>query len=146
WTKENIDGFGEVEYWFGFTKDPINEPELRGISVFARDRVAQFTPFFFNLSGGINGQVGLEYLTGQIKADQLDDKDDYIATDRQTVNWQFEKPQILEDWGIEKVKELCKNWKKRRDKAKKDRFKHKFSEFNERIKRLAPQEKKDVTS
>ncbi|NGP89188.1 ATP-binding protein [Fodinibius halophilus] len=146
WQKEEIEEFGEVEYWFGFTKNTIDEPELRGISVFARDRVAQFTPFFFNLSGGITGQVGLEYLTGQVKANQLDEKDDYIATDRQTVNWQFNKPQILEKWGKGKIKELCKNWKKRRDQAKRDRFKHEYSEFNERIQRLSTQEKEDITS
>jgi|AntRauTorcE11897_2_1112592.scaffolds.fasta_scaffold00537_9 hypothetical protein len=146
WEKVNIKGLGEIEYWFGFTKNPINEPELRGISVFARGRVAQFAPFFFNLSGGINGQVGLEYLTGQVRADLLDEEDDYIATDRQTVNWQFDKPQILEEWGQKKIKELCRDWKKRRDKKKKDRFTKQYSEFNERINRLAKQEKADITS
>ncbi len=146
WKTYDLKGFGKIQYWFGFTKLPINEKELRGVSVFARDRVAQFSPFFFNLTGGINGQVGLEYLTGQVKADALDEKDDYIATDRQTVNWQFEKPMLLEEWGQEKIKELCKNWKKRRDQSKIDRFKNQYSEFNERIKRLTSQEKKDVTT
>jgi hypothetical protein len=61
WTKEEIHDFGQVEYWFGFQRNPIKDAELKGISIFARDRVAQFTPFSFNLSGGINGQVALEY-------------------------------------------------------------------------------------
>ena len=73
WQEEDIPGFGKVSYWFGFLKSPISDPELRGVSIFARDRIAQVTPFFFNLAGGINGQVGLEYLTGQIKANQLDE-------------------------------------------------------------------------
>ena len=99
WIKEDIPGFGEVEYWFGFLKETIKDKELRGVSVFARDRVAQFTPFFFNLSGGIQGQIGLEYLTGQVKADLLDGDVDYIATPRQTVNWQFGNAALLEEWG-----------------------------------------------
>jgi len=57
--------------------------------------MAQATPFFFNLSGGISGQVGLEYLTGQVEADFLDGTEDCIATDRQSVNWQFER---AKDW------------------------------------------------
>ena len=80
WTAEDIPEFGKIEYWFGFLKNTIQDPELRGVSVFARERVAQFTPFVFNLTGAINGQVALEYLTGQIKADLLDDAIDYIAT------------------------------------------------------------------
>lgn len=83
-------------------KNTIQDPELRGVSVFARERVAQFTPFVFNLTGAINGQVALEYLTGQIKADLLDDAIDYIATARQTVNWQFGKAPVFEEWGKQK--------------------------------------------
>src|SRR5690606_2787620 len=107
WQEEDIKDFGKIKYWFGFLTSTIKDSELRGVSIFARERVAQFTPFFFNLSGGINGQVALEYLTGQIKADILDDDIDYIATDRQTVNWQFGNAPILEEWGKNKVKELC---------------------------------------
>lgn len=147
WTEEEIDGFGTIKYWFGFLKETIKDSELRGVSVFARNRVAQFTPFFFNLSGGINGQVALEYLTGQVIADCLDDDDDYIATDRQTVNWQFGKAPILEEWGKQKVKELCADWKKKHDQKNIDRFSHNLGEFFERIENLSSgQEKKDLTT
>lgn len=145
WTTEEIPDFGKVQYWFGFLKDTIKDPELRGVSVFARDRVAQFTPFLFNLTGGINGQVGLEYLTGQVKAEEIDGIEDYIATPRQSVNWQFGKAPLLEKWGQEKIKSLCKEWKKRRDKQKLDVFKHDYSEFHERINALVGQEKEDLT-
>lgn len=147
WTEEDIGGFGTIKYWFGFLKETIKDSELRGVSVFARNRVAQFTPFFFNLSGGINGQVALEYLTGQVIADCLDDDDDYIATDRQTVNWQFGKAPILEEWGKQKVKELCADWKKKHDQKNIDRFTHNLGEFFERIDHLSStQEKKDLTA
>lgn len=144
WTEEEIPGFGKVQYWFGFLRDTIKDKELRGISVFARDKVAQVTPFFFNLSGGINGQVGLEYLTGQVKAEILDEEVDYIATSRQTINWQFGNAPLLEAWGIGKIKELCSDWKKRRTDKNLEKFKHDYSEFYPRIYALAGQERKDV--
>lgn len=144
WMDEDIEGFGSISYWFGFLNATIKDSELRGVSVFARDRIAQITPFFFNLVGGINGQVGLEYLTGQVKADTLDDIVDYIATPRQTVNWQFGNAQIFEKWGQEKIKELCSDWKKRREEKNLEKFKHDYSEFYPRIYVLAEQERKDV--
>lgn len=144
WMDEDVEGFGSVSYWFGFLNATIKDSELRGVSVFARDRIAQITPFFFNLAGGINGQVGLEYLTGQVKANTLDDIVDYIATPRQTVNWQFGNAQILEKWGQEKIKELCSDWKKRREEKNLEKFKHDYSEFYPRIYALAEQERKDV--
>lgn len=144
WQEEDIKGFGSIKYWFGFLNETIKDKELRGVSVYARDRLAQSTPFFFNLTGGINGQVGLEYLTGQIKADGLDDEIDYIATTRQSVNWQFGNASILEEWGLNKIKELCSDWKKRKDKKNLDKFKHNYSEYFPRIENLPKQEKEDL--
>jgi hypothetical protein len=147
WQTEDVDGFGKIEYWFGFLNSTIQDSELRGVSVFARDRVAQFTPFVFNLTGGINGQVALEYLTGQVKADILDDETDYIATDRQTVNWQFGKAPALEEWGKVKIKELCADWKRKHEQRNVERFQHKLGDFFQRIDNLSSiQEKKDLTS
>jgi hypothetical protein len=143
WEEEDFPQ-GKIKYWFGFLKSPIDEPELRGISIFARERTAQMTPFFFNLSGGINGQVGLEYLTGQLKADFLDESEDCIATDRQTVNWQFETARALEEWGQKKLKELCNDWKKRRRDLKTEAFRHDYSDLFERIEHLPSQEREDV--
>lgn len=147
WTKENVEGFGEIEYWFGFLNNTIQDAELRGASIFARERVAQFTPFFFNLTGGINGQVALEYLTGQVKADILDDDIDYIATDRQTVNWQFGNASFLEEWGKKKIKALCADWKKRHEQKNINRFQHSMGEYFSRIDNLSSiEEKKDLTT
>ena len=145
WIEEDVEGFGKVSCWFGFLNDTIKDPELRGVSVFARDRIAQVTPFFFNLTGGINGQVGLEYFTGQVKAEGLDASVDYVSTPRQTVNWQFGSAPLLEKWGQEKIKDLCSDWKKRREKENLEKFKHDYSEFFPRINALASQEKTDLT-
>lgn len=146
WASESIPDYGDVRYWFGFMNDTIKDKELRGVSVFARERVAQFTPFFFNLSGGITGQVGLEYLTGQVKAENIDAEVDHIATPRQTVNWQFGNAPILEKWGQEKIKKLCKDWKSNKDRINLDRFTHQLSEFYPRIENLPPTERGDLTT
>lgn len=145
WQEIDVPEFGKVSCWFGFLKTPIQDSELRGVSVFARDRIAQVTPFFFNLAGGINGQVGLEYLTGQVKANELDERTDYIATPRQTINWQFGVAPILEKWGQDKIKELCRDWKKRREENKKKKFEHDYSELYPLIHPLPEQERKDLT-
>jgi hypothetical protein len=147
WAEEEIPNFGKVKFWFGFLKNTIQDTELRGVSVFARERVAQFTPFVFNLTGGIDGQVALEYLTGQVKAETLDEETDYIATDRQSVNWQFEKAPLLEDWGKRKIKELCAEWKRKHQAKNVERFQHKLSTYFLRIQNLSSeQEKKDLIS
>lgn len=145
WAEYEIPNIGKLTYWFGFLKKPINDKELKGISVFARDRVAQVTPFVFNLSGGINGQVGLEYLTGQVKADFLDDIEDCVATDRQGINWQFDIASKLEEWGQGKIKELCRDWK-RRTSEKVEKFRHNYSDLFEKIQTLPDQERKDLES
>jgi hypothetical protein len=145
WKEENISGVGDVRYWLGFLKSPITDSELRGFSVYARGRMAQSTPFVFNLTGGISGQVGLEYLTGQVVADFLDEAEDCIATDRQSVNWQFERAKGLEIWGQELVKRACKEWKARREKRKKDAFRHDYSDLFSRIDKLPKQEREDVS-
>jgi hypothetical protein len=146
WTNENIPGFGKIQYWFGFQKTTIDDPELQGITIYARKRVAQGTPFFFNLTGGFNGQVGKEYLTGQIIANPLDEKTDYVATDRQTVNWQFGNAPLFEAWGKQKIKELCADWKKKVTDKKLKKFKHKLGDYFKRIDKLSsPQERKDVS-
>ncbi len=146
WSEEDVKGFGKIKYWFGFQKTTIDDPELQGVSVYARKRIAQTTPFFFNLTGGFNGQVGKEYLTGQIIAEELDDETDNIATDRQTVNWQLGNAPLLEDWGKQKIKELCADWKKKRTAVNIQRFQHTLGDFYSRIKKLSStQERDDIT-
>ena len=53
---------------------------------FANGKLAQ-RPFDFNITGGISGQQGLEYLSGKVEADYIDSQTtDLIATERQRIN------------------------------------------------------------
>jgi hypothetical protein len=116
---EEVEGVGLVNWWMGFTPKPIQTEAARGISVIARNRMAQ-TPFFFDLSGGAYGQAGMQYMTGEVHADQLDASDDFVGTDRQGILWAEPMPSALLKWGEGKVRELLRKWSELRAKKNED--------------------------
>lgn len=123
WNSEDIKGAGAIKWWVGFTEKPIPTDEARGIVVFARGKLAQ-APWFFDISGGTYGQHGMQYMTGEVQADFLDETDgeDLIATDRASVLWEDNPAAAaLKEWGQKKVKELLKEWADRRQKDKRAR-------------------------
>ncbi|MEK7281310.1 MAG: hypothetical protein AAB037_03025, partial [Chloroflexota bacterium] len=77
-------------------------------------------PWFFGLSGGVYGQHGMQYLTGEVVADFLDitEGQDLIATDRGSVLWEEPASLALRMWGEQKVKQLLTKWAEGRVKAK----------------------------
>lgn len=112
---EDVPGVGQVKWWMGFTERPIQTEAARGVAVIVRNRMAQ-TPFFFDLSGGAYGQAGMQYMTGEVQADQLDDKEDYVGTDRQGILWAEPMPSALLKWGEAKIRELLRKWSELRAK------------------------------
>ena len=137
-------GGGIVKWRVRFTKNPIETEELRGISVFCGIKVAQ-TPFFFNLSGGLPSQHGPEYLSGQVKADYLDQFDfDMITTERQRLNWELEETRPLEEWGQDRVKSLLSIWKTRRAQERTDQVESKLAQFSNRLEKLNTSERRTV--
>ena len=107
----------QIQWWAGFCKDTIPDEEQRGFVVHVRGKLAQ-TPWFFDLSGGMWGQHGMQYLTGEIKADFLDENDDLIATDRGTVRWEDPTAAPLKEWGRKKIRELLETWSDKRSEEK----------------------------
>lgn len=143
WGKDTV-GQGVVKWRIRFTKTPIDVDEFRGVSVFCGAKVAQ-TPFFFNLSGGVSGQHGLQYMTGVIRADYLDQlKEDIITTERQRLNWENNEARKLQEWGKSKIKQLLTIWKERRAESKLNMLNMKVSSFSERLNKFPPSEKKVV--
>jgi hypothetical protein len=142
-TIEDIPGVGPVSWWVGFTEKPIDVDTARGISVIVRGRMAQ-TPFFFDLSGGTHGQHGMQYMTGEVMADQLDGSDDYVATDRQAIVWTEPMPAALLKWGEERVRKALSDWVNRRTEANRATLKTMVSKLDhtveERISNLRPTE------
>lgn len=117
WETATLENEKEIKWWAGFCKEPISEEEQRGFVVYARGKLAQ-TPWFFDLSGGLYGQHGMQYLTGEVQADFIDETDDLIATDRGTIRWEDPLAAPLKEWGRDKVRELLKNWPEKRRRAK----------------------------
>ena len=137
-------GEDEISWRIRFTKEPIGTEELRGVAVFCGIKLAQ-TPFFFGLSGGLSGQHGQQYMSGQVQADYLDRLPaDVITTERQRINWELPTCKPLEEWGQGRVKSLLKLWKGRRAAAKLLQIENKVAPFSERLERLKATERRTV--
>ena len=117
WETDTLANGRQIRWWAGFRKSPIREEEQRGFVVYVRGKLAQ-TPWFFDLSGGAWGQHGIQYLTGEVQADFLDESEDLIATDRGAVRWEDPAAAPLKEWGRKKVKGLLEKWIKKRREAK----------------------------
>ncbi len=139
---DDIEGVGTARWWVGFTKEPIPDDEARGISVLARGKLVQ-RPFFFDLSGGAYGQHGMQYMTGEVQADFLDDAVDLIATDRGSVLWEDPRARPLLDWGERKVRELLREWAARRQLEHERRLRDTTPYFD-RLEKFPEREQKEL--
>jgi hypothetical protein len=117
WETMDLGNGQQIQWWGGFCKDTIPDEQQRGFVVYVRGKLAQ-TPWFFDLSGGVWGQHGMQYLTGEVKADFLDESVDLIATDRGTIRWEDPAAVPLKDWGRKKIRELLESWTDKRREAK----------------------------
>jgi hypothetical protein len=109
----------EVRWWIGFTATPIADEDTRGISILARGKLAQ-RPFMFESAQGTTGQLGQEYLVGEVSADWLDHgteaEDDLIQSNRDQLQLDNAELAPLLDWGRERLRwALAQRNKVRRD-------------------------------
>lgn len=144
WGLETIGEDREIRWRFVFHDDPIQDDELQGIAVFAHGKLAQ-APFDFNLSGGLGGQHGLEYLSGRVEAGYVDELSlDYIAPERQRIDWNRPETKPLRDWGQDRIKRLLRLWQELRGKEKLDTLTDKIEPFAERLDRLSRHDRQIV--
>jgi hypothetical protein len=144
WVEERLSNGRTIRWRFSFYKDPIDVEELRGVAVYANGKLAQ-APFLFNLTGGLGGQHGLEYLSGQVEAEYLDQQSkDLIATERQRVNWDSAEAQPLEAWGQARLKEMLRIWQELRGVGRQREMEQKLAGFSARLGRLPGHEAKVV--
>lgn len=144
WALEDLGGSSIVRWRVRFYQEPIQDDELNGVAVFAEGKLAQ-RPFFFNLTGGVEAQHGMEYLSGQVDASYVDHmSEDVISTERQRINWEHPATSGLESWGQERVKSLLKLWRKRRNEEKEHILEDRLSPFKQRLDRLQPYERSTV--
>lgn len=144
WGIEYLSNGERIKWRFVFLGEPIEEEELRGIVVFSRGKLAQ-KPFFFNLIGGLGGQHGQEYLSGQVEADYIDDLgEDVIATERQRINWEHPETAPLEEWGQTRIKQLLRLWRERRGDERRREIEEKVVVFSKRLAKLPSHEQRTV--
>ncbi|UUX96608.1 ATP-binding protein [Aquabacterium sp. J223] len=144
WAEEVVSGDHRVQWQVKFTGKPIGEEEFRGVAIYCGIKVAQ-TPFFFQLSGGLAGQHGQQYMTGRVRADYLDRLGaDVITTERQRINWEDPQAKALLEWGQTRVKQLLQLWQARRAEAKLAAIDARLAGFSERLAALPPSEAKVV--
>ena len=144
WAVEQV-GDDEIRWRVRFYEDPIGEEELRGVSVFSGVKMVQ-SPFFFNLTGGLPGQHGQQYLSGQVQADFLDEQEnDLVAPERQRVNWDHPAASPIEAWGQRRLRQLLGLWRDRRGEERKKRLEERLVGFAGRLGRLQQYERKTVS-
>jgi hypothetical protein len=97
----------EVRWWIGFTATPIPDEDTRGISILTRGKLAQ-RPFMFESAQGTTGQLGQEYLVGEVSADWLDHgtdaNDDLIQSNRDQLQLDNAELEPLLQWGRERLR------------------------------------------
>jgi len=146
WGEETLSNGRSIKWQVVFYEDTIDEEELRGIAVFSHGKLAQ-TPFFFLLSGGLGGQHGQAYISGQVQADYLDElDDDVMATERQRVSWDRDETRPLLEWGQKRVKQWLKIWHDRRAEDKERQLEERLAGFAGRLNKLPTHERKTVKS
>jgi Histidine kinase-, DNA gyrase B-, and HSP90-like ATPase len=133
WIVDSVDG-KPVKWWMGFSEKPLDEEGVQGISVLARGKMAQ-RPFKFERVQGTTGQLGQEYLVGEVEADWLDVgddiEDDLIQSNRDQLQLEDQRLEKLLDWGQKRLRwALNKRNELRRNKSIKD------YEASEEIKKL----------
>lgn len=101
-TDDDPDATREVRWWIGFTKTPIADESMRGISVLSRGKLAQ-RPFMFERGLGTTGQLGQEYLVGEVAADWLDHgvqaDEDLIQSNRDQLQLDNAELEPFMTWG-----------------------------------------------
>jgi Histidine kinase-, DNA gyrase B-, and HSP90-like ATPase len=102
WAVEAIDEKHVVKWWIGFTAKPLDDENLQGISVLANRKMAQ-RPFMFDRSQGTEGQLGQEYLIGEVQADWIDEgtdvEDDLIQSNRDQLQLEDDRLTPFIEWG-----------------------------------------------
>lgn len=139
WAKETIDS-KSVRWWIGFTERPLKDQSLQGISVLARGKMVQ-RPFLFQRSQGVKGQLGQEYIIGEVQADWLDEgKDidqDRIQANRDQLQLEDEELDVFMRWGQSLLKWALQT----RNDLRKDKVEENLNELlSELLDQLSPLE------
>ncbi len=112
WAEMDLNG-QPVRWWIGFTGKPLQEKELQGVSVLARGKMVQ-RPFLFQRTAGVQGQLGQEYLVGEVQADWLDEGNDIdtdlIQANRDQLQLEDARLDDFVTWGQGLIRHALRKW------------------------------------
>jgi hypothetical protein len=118
-TRPVIDENGQelaVSGWLAMAKESHKHEELAGVRIYSRGKIAATTRDFEQPAGFTGEFTMRSYLVGEVVADWLDEKEDLIRTDRQSILWDSDLGRALREWGAVLIKEIAaKSVKPRRD-------------------------------
>jgi len=129
WAVEVLEGNQEVRWWIGFTERPLDENNQQGISVLANGKMAQ-RPFQFVRSQGTEGQLGQEYLVGEVQADWIDSgadiEEDLIQSNRDQLQLEDVRLDSFLEWGRNRVRWALRERTQLRGEKRLDEFRAAF--------------------
>lgn len=141
WAEMELDS-GPVRWWIGFTEKPLREKQLQGVSVLARGKMVQ-RPFFFQQTAGAEGQLGQEYLIGEVQADWLDEghdiDTDLIQANRDQLQLEDERLNDFLEWGQNLIRRALREWSSLRQQRVAQGLD--LSNFTDLMARLTPDER-----
>jgi hypothetical protein len=95
-----------VTGWIGIVEKSSQTD--RGVDIFARDKAVELDTMF-NLKT-THVQFARSYVVGEISAEFLDSDEDRISTARNSVNWESDAGQKLQQWGESALKDVFGRW------------------------------------
>lgn len=96
----------DVSGWIGLV-DKSSQTD-RGIDIFARGKAVELdTMFNFKTT---HVQFARAYVVGEVNAEFLDADEDRISTARNSVTWESEAGQKLQQWGEKALKDIFDRW------------------------------------
>lgn len=99
-----------VTGWLAMAKVPYKTEELAGVRIYARNKIVAMTRDF-EQPAGFTGEFAIRsYLVGEVFAEwlDLDDGDDLIRSDRQSILWDSDYGRALKAWGSSLIREIGK--------------------------------------
>lgn len=108
----------EINGWIGVVEK--SSQTERGVDVFVRGKAAELETMFGLKTTHI--QFARAYVVGEIHANFLDTNEDNISTGRNSVHWESEAGQKLEEWGQKALTFVFNEWLKIQHKEKEEKI------------------------
>ena len=111
-----------VTGWVAMAKESHKHEELAGVRIYARGKIVATTRDFEQPAGFTGEFTMRSYLVGEVFADWLDEQEDLIRTDRQSILWDSDRGSALRAWGAQIIKQVAAQSAKPRREKKREQF------------------------